>query len=188
MEDAVLLSRMWLWLTVPGCLVGIALLVVGIVHLLRTIRVPELARLPLVAEQDVDLQDTGPLSFVIDKPRFRTVQASVFKPFALSVSLQDAAGKVIQAAPALMPMTVEGMSRTRSDIASLESIRPGPYRIRIEGLIADAADSDSFLVIARPVSKLAFVASILGIIAGAALTLGGLIASLATVVKFQHGG
>ncbi len=187
MEDALLLSRAWLLLTVPGCIIGLGLLIASVVYLLRTIRVPELARLPLVAEQDIDLKDSGPLNFVLDKPRFRNVQASVFKPFALSVALEDSAGKVVQAAPALMPMTVEGISRARVDIASLDSIRPGPYRIRIDGLAADAADSDSFLVIARPVSKLAFVASILGIIAAAALTLGGLIASLATVVKFQSG-
>ena len=187
MEDAMLLSRAWLLLTVPGCVIGIGLLVASIMLLLRTIRVPELARLPLVAEQEVDLQDSGPLTFVLDKPRFRNVQASVFKPFALAVSLEDARGNVVKAAPAFMPMTVNGISRTRVDIASLESIRPGPYRIRVDGLAADAADSDSFLVIARPVSKVTFVLSVLGIIASAALTLGGLIASLATVVKFQSG-
>jgi len=188
MEDGLLLSRTWLLLTVPGCVVGLGLLVASILFLLRAIRVPELARLPLLAEQEIDLQDSGPLTFILDKPRFRKVQASIFKPFALAVSLVGSDGTITQAAPALMPMTVEGMSRTRGDIAGLESIRPGPYRIRIEGLAADAADSDSFLVVARPVSKLAFVASILGIIAGAVLALGGLIASLTTLVTFQHGG
>ena len=42
-------------------------------------------------------------------------------------------------------------------------------------------------IVRRPTSKLALVGSILGIIFGAALMLGGLIASLATVVKFQSG-
>jgi len=187
MEDAVLLSRSWLLLTVPACVIGVGLLVASIMLLLRTIRVPELARLPLVAEQDIDLQDSGPLSFVLDKPRFRNVQASVFKPFALTVTLEDAGGTIVKAAPALMPMHVDGLSRTSVELAGLPSIKPGPYRLRVSGLAVDADSADSFLVIKRPTSKLAFVGSILGIIVGAALTLGGLIASLATVVKFQSG-
>ena len=88
MEDALLLSRSWLFLTALACVVGIGLIVASVLFLLRTIRVPEFARLPLVAEQDVDLEDAGPLSFVIDHPRFSNVQASAFKPFALSVSLE----------------------------------------------------------------------------------------------------
>src|SRR5262249_25932424 len=77
--------------------------------------------------------------------------------------------------------------RTQVDIARLESIEPGRYRLRMAGLAADVASSDSFLVISRPIEKWKMVAAILAIIASAALTLGGLIASLATLVKFQSG-
>ena len=102
MEDALLLSRWWLLLTAPACVVGLGLIVASVLFLLRTIRVPEFARLPLVAEQDVDLEDTGPLSFVIDHPRFNNVQANAFKPFALAVSLENAAGRVVNADKSLM--------------------------------------------------------------------------------------
>jgi len=199
MEGAVLLSRGWLLLTAPACLAGIVLLVVSIVFLLRTIRVPEFARLPLVAGQEVeaggagaligevDLQDGGPLSFVLDKPRFSNVQASALKPFALTVSLEDAVGRTLKADPVLMPVSVQGVSRTRVDIALLESIQPGRYRLRVDGLAADVGTMDSFLVIARPVAKGMMVVAILAIIASAALTLGGVIGSLATLVKFQSG-
>ena len=95
MEDALLLSRSWLFLTAPACVIGLGLIVASVLFLLRTIRVPEFARLPLVAEQDVDLADAGPLTFVIDNPRFSNVQASTFKPFALAVSLENAAGRVV---------------------------------------------------------------------------------------------
>jgi hypothetical protein len=187
MEDALLLSRSWLFLTAPACLAGIGLIVASVLFLLRTIRVPEFARLPLVAEQDVDLEDAGPLSFVIDHPRFSTVQASAFKPFALSVSLENAAGRVVNADKALMPVSVQGISRTSVDIASLASIEPGRYRLRVGGLAPDVENMDSFLVIKRPVEKLKMVLAILGIIASSALALGGLIGSLATLVKFQSG-
>jgi hypothetical protein len=197
MEGAVLLSRGWLLLTAPACLAGIVLLVVSIVFLLRTIRVPEFGRLPLVAEQEVerqdggrligevDLGDSGPLMFVIDKPRFSSVQASAFKPFGLTVSLESPAGRVIAADRVLVPVTVEGMSRSKVDVARIESIQPGRYRLRVDGLASDV--SDSFLLVTRPVDKLRMVAAILGIIVSAALTLGGLIGSLATLVKFQSG-
>jgi hypothetical protein len=182
-----LLSRSWLLLTAPACVVGLGLIVASVLFLLRTIRVPEFARLPLAAEQDVDLQDAGPFMFVIDKPRFSNVQASTFKPFALAVSLENAAGRVVNADKTLMPMTVQGISRTRFDVASLSSIKPGRYRLRVTGLAADVDGTDSFLVIARPVEKWTMVAAILGIIASSALALGGLIGSLATLVKFQSG-
>lgn len=187
MEETMLLSRGWLVLTVPAGVIGIGILIAGVILLLRTIRVPELARLPLLAEQDVELADSGPLSFVLDKPRFRNVQANVLKPFALTVSLEDASGAIIQASPAVMPMHVDGLSRSSVELASLASIKPGRYRLRVGGLAADSDHADSFLVVRRPTSKLALVGSILGIIFGAALMLGGLIASLATVVKFQSG-
>ena len=187
MEEAVLLSRWWLLLTAPACVVGIGLIVASVLFLLRTIRVPEFARLPLVAEQDVDLQDAGPLMFVIDKPRFSNVQASTFKPFALAVSLENAAGQVVNADRALMPVTVQGVSRTRFDVASLASIEPGRYHLRVAGLASDVDSTDTYLVIARPVEKGKMVAAILGIIASSAVALGGLIGSLATLVKFQSG-
>jgi hypothetical protein len=182
-----LLSRWWLFLTVPGCLVGIGILVTGIVLLLHTIHVPELARLPLIAEQDFDLKDGGPLMFAVEKPRFRNVQANALNPFGLSVSLEDVAGQVEQARRVLMPATVEGLSRTRVDVASLSSSRPGRYRLRVAGLAPDFDITGTFVVITRPVSKSTLVLSILFIIAGAALALGSLIASVATLVKFQYG-
>jgi hypothetical protein len=46
---------------------------------------------------------------------------------------------------------------------------------------------DSFLVISRPVAKGKMVLAVIAIIASAALALGGLIGSLATLVKFQSG-
>jgi hypothetical protein len=175
------------------------LIVVGVLFLLRTIRVPEFARLPLAAARevepqdggqligDVDLQDSGPLMFLIDKPRFSNVQANAFKPLALSVSLEDAAGRAVKADPVLVPVTVQGISRMRVDVASLASIEPGRYRLRVEGLASDVGSKDSFLVITCPIVKWKMVAAILGIIASAALTLGGVIASVATFVKFQSG-
>ena len=199
MEEAATLSRSWLLLTAPACVIGIGLIVVSVVFLLRTIRVPEFARLPLVPASeverqeggqligDVDLQDGGPLMFVIDKPRFSNVQASLFKPFALSVSLEDSAGRLIPASPVLMPVSVQGVSRTRVDIARLDSIEPGRYRLRVAGLAPDVAGMDSVIVIARPIETWKMVAAILGIIVSAALALGGLIASVATFVKFQSG-
>jgi hypothetical protein len=187
MEDALLLSRSWLFLTAPACVVGVGLIVASVLFLLRTIRVPEFARLPLVAEQDVDLEDAGPLSFVIDHPRFINVQANAFKPFALSVSLENAAGRLVQADKALMQVSVQGISRTSVDIASVASIEPGRYRLHVTGLAPDVEAMDSFLVVKRPVAKVQMVAAILAIIASSALAIGGLIGSLATLVKFQSG-
>ena len=98
-----LLGRWWLFLTVPTCLVGIGIIAAGIVFLLRTIHVTELARLPLVAEQDLDLEDAGPVIFAVEKPRFRNVQRNATSPFGLSVSLEDRTGRWKRRRPFLCP-------------------------------------------------------------------------------------
>lgn len=181
------LSRWWLVLTVPALIGGVALLAFSVILLLRTIRGQEFARLPLSATQDVDLPEAGPLSFLIDKPRFSNVQASLFRPFALSVSLEDSVGRVIDATRALAPLSIEGVGRVRTEIASLPGAEPGHYRVRVAGLAADVEHTDAFLVVARPISKFTFAVSVVAIIVSSALALGGLIASVATFVKFQSG-
>lgn len=197
MEEAVTLSRWWLLLSAPACVAGIGLIVVSVLFLLRTIRVPEFARLPLVAAQGVELQDggrligeielpdAGPLMFALDRPRFGGVQASAFKP--LTISLEDAAGHAVEADPVLVPVTVQGIGRMRVDVASLASIEPGRYRLRVVGLASDVGSKDSFLLVTRPIAKWKMIATILGIIAASALALGSLVASVATFVKFQSG-
>jgi hypothetical protein len=184
---AELVSRWWLFVTIPGCAIGIGLIVTGIMRLLRTIRVPELARLPLIAEQNLDLPDGGPLIFALEKPRFQRVQANALNPFGLSVTIEDAAGRAEKARPVLMPVVVEGLSRTRVEIASLPASQPGRYRLRLAGLASDFDMTGSFIVVSRPVSRSALALSIVLIITGAAFALSNLIASLATLVHFQHG-
>ncbi len=185
--DAATLSQWWLVVSVPALLGGIVLVVSGVVVLLRIVHGPELARLPLSAAQEFELREAGPLSFLVDKPRFRNVQAAPLKPFALTVSLEDAAGRVTKASPALVPLTIEGVARVRTEIASLPGADPGHYGLRIAGLAPDIEGSEAFLVVARPIAKLKLAFCIVAIIVAGALALGGLIASIATFVKFQSG-
>ena len=187
MDHVASLSREWLVLTIPGCVGGIALIVASVALLLRTIRVQQLARLPLAATSELELESAGPLSFLIDKPRFRNVQAAAFKPFSVTIGLEDAQGRVRAADPVLIPLTVEGVGRLRTEIATLPVTEPGSYRLHVAGLAASVDQSDAFLFVARPTAKLKFVASVLSIILGSALALGGLIASVATFVEFQSG-
>ena len=187
MADAASLSRWWLILTVPALVGGIALIAIGIVLLLRTIRGRDLAHLPLSAAQELELREASPLSFLVDKPRFRNVQAAPLKPFALTVSIEDAAGRVTKASPALVPLSIEGVSRVRTEIASLPGADLGRYRLRVAGLAADVDQLDAFLVVARPIAKLKLAFCIVAIIAASAVALGGLIASVAAFVKFQSG-
>jgi uncharacterized membrane protein len=111
----------------------------------------------------------------------------LFKPFALSVGLEDSMGRVIETTRALAPLSIEGIGRVRTEIASLPGAEPGHYRVHVAGLAADVEHTDSFLVVARPISKFTFAASIVAIIVSSALALGGLIASVATFVQFQSG-
>jgi hypothetical protein len=133
MEDALLLSRWWLLLAAPACVVGLGLIVRQRAVPPAHNRVPEFARLPLVAEQDVDLEDTGPLSFVIDHPRFNNVQANAFKPFALAVSLENAAGRVVNADKSSCRERPGHQPHERRHCQPGVD-RPGHYRVRVAGL------------------------------------------------------
>ena len=85
----------------------------------------------------------------------------------------------------LVPVTVEGVSRMRVDIASLLTTQPGQYRLRLAGLSSDFDVTDTFIVVTRPVSKSMLVLSILFIVAGAFLAIGSLIASVATLTRLR---
>jgi hypothetical protein len=178
------LGHGWLALTVPALVGGIVLIVLSVVLLLRTVRGREFARLPLSVAQEFDLPEAGPLSFLVDRPRFGLVLQRPFIPFVLSVSLEDGAGRILEAARVLAPLSIAGVRRTRTEVAKLMEAAAGHYTLRVAGL-PDVEHADSFLVVARPIPKLTFALSVVAIVLSSALALGALIASVATVVPFH---
>jgi hypothetical protein len=181
------LNSWWLVLAIPALVGGIILIGLSVALLLRTVRVREFARLPLSAQQEFELPESGPLSFLIDKPRFGIVVRMPYIPFVISVSLEDGAGRVLEAARVLAPLSIAGVRRTRTEVATLAGAAAGHYKVRIAGLAADADLADAFLVVAPPIPKSTMALSIVGIVFSSALALGGLIASVATFVRFQSG-
>lgn len=186
MTDAPL-SPSWLILTIPALVGGIILIGLSVALLLRTVRGREFARLPLSAQQEFELPEAGPLSFLVDKPRFGIVVRRPLMPLGLSVSLEDGAGRVLEAARVLAPLSIAGVRRTRTEVASLTGAAAGHYKIRVAGLAAEVDLADSFLVVAPPIPKLTMALSIVAIVISSALALGGLIGSVATFVRFQTG-
>ncbi|MGH7125507.1 MAG: hypothetical protein ACREFI_14115 [Stellaceae bacterium] len=181
------LSPSWLVLTIPALVGGIILVSLSVALLLRTVRVHEFARLPLSAQQEFDLTEAGPLCFLIDKPRLGVVARRPLVPFGLSVSLEDSAGRVLETSRVLAPLSIAGVRRTRTEIANLTGAAAGHYKVRVAGLAAGVEHADSFLVVAPPIPKLTMALSIVAIVISSAMALGGLIASVATFVRFQSG-
>jgi hypothetical protein len=185
--DAGALSRWWLVLTAPALVGGMALIGLCVALLLRTVRQREFARLPLSATQEFDLPEAGPVGFLVDQPRLRGMQPSLFNPSALSVSLEDKAGRIMPVTRALAPISIKGLARRRTELANLAEAAAGRYRVHVAGVPADSECAGSFLVVARPIPKLTFVLGILAIIASSAMAVGGLIGSIATFVPFHRG-
>ena len=185
--DVGALSRWWLVLTAPALIGGMALIGLSVALLLRTIWQREFARLPLSGAGEFDLPEAGPISLLVDQPRPRGVQVSLVNRFALSISLEDKAGRVTRATPVLVPISIKGLARRRTELASAADIAAGRYTVRVAGLVAETERADSFLVVARPIPKLTFVLGIVAIIASSVLAVGGLIGSVATFVPFHRG-
>jgi hypothetical protein len=173
--------------TVPALIGGIALIAVAIVVSLRTVRRRDIACLPLSATQELDLREPGPIAFLLERPRYQNRRATRLQPFGLTVRLEDSRGRTMQAASVRVPLSIKSVRRVRTEFAILTEVPPGHYRVHLSGLASGADLADAFLLLARPISRLTFVAGIIAIVASSGLAVGGLIASVATFLPFRSG-
>jgi hypothetical protein len=79
----------------------------------------------------------------------------------------------IEGRPTLVPLVQSGTSRIRYDVARFDLDAPGRYRLEIDGVPGEAADTEWIFL--RGGSPLAFPLRIVGIVAAAAATIGGVV-------------
>lgn len=157
-----------LFITIPGFVISAALLGVTILRLVRLAGGVALRRVPLVAEQDVDLKISGPVVLNLESPLLTTF------PSHLAFSLRDrASGRLVPTERALVRTHSSGFRRARLSVQRFEIDAAGTYTLRIDGMAPGADYAQFALVFARPFG-LALPLHIVGIVLFAA----GLIASI----------
>jgi hypothetical protein len=149
-------------------LLGAALVAWSITRLLRVLRESILARLPVVAEQDVRFAAQGPVVLCIEQPHFSM-------PFTgVGFAMRDDYGHEVPSTPIVFRSKVSGFSRVRLAVRTFDVPRAGRYRLIASGIAAGRDMSDAALVFARPFVG-AMVLCILGIVFGGMALIAGIV-------------
>lgn len=153
-----------------GLVVGLVGLVAAIRALVRLVGRPPLARLPVVAQQDVALGASGPLVLQIEGP----IGTSAFA--GLAVTLEDVArGRAIPIHPILFRARASGLRRARLSWKRFALDAPATLRLRVDGLDAARDHGDCAFVVARPVG-LALPLAIVAVVASGVLLVASVVA------------
>ena len=175
-------ARASLLLSVPAALAGAALLALQVRGLVRWLRERVIARLPFRAAVDAGELVPGAMTLAIDRPRMSgwtlptgssAGDAALGRDRLRCALVEAATARRIEGRPTLVPLVQSGTSRIRYDVARFAVDAPGRYRLEVEGVPPEA--SDALWILLRGASPLLFPLRIVGIVAAAAATLGGVV-------------
>jgi hypothetical protein len=162
----------WLIATVPGALVGAALLVVAIRGVVRAMRVETLARLRVVDEQAVAIAKAGPVVLSVQGPHFTTKFGS------LSFTVRDADGRGVPTSMIVMRAHKTSLGGTTTlTLRRFAAERPGTHALRVGGIDPSTDYADCAILLTTPTSAL-LPLWIVGIVASAGLFVGGVVLSI----------
>jgi hypothetical protein len=154
-------------ITFLAALVGGAFVVVAIVKLVRVVQSSVIARLPLVADQEVRLPEAGRVDLYVEQPTL------AWNIGGFTFAMRDAVGREVPSSLILMRTRVSGMARTRLAVRSFAVPAAGLYRILSGGF--DGRDvSRIAIVLGRPFG-FQLVGWILAIVFGGFVLIGGLV-------------
>jgi hypothetical protein len=152
-------------------LLGIAVLFFAIRALVRLVGASALMRLPAIAEQAVAFERTGTFILRVEHPRFKTALSHA------EFSLRDTgSGEVVRSWPVLLRATSSGFSEVRIAVRGFAVERPGRYILSVSGIAPGSTAPVDVLIFTRPYGA-ALILLILGILVGAACTVGGMVFS-----------
>ena len=168
-----------IWVSVPMFGLGVALLIWGIVNLVRVVRAAVLVRLPLTEENPITINQAGPLVLCIEGPLFTRRFAG------LTYDMVSEDGAPVPYRRTLFHATTSGFTQSRMEVRRFKVDRPGDYMVRVSGLgERRPKDSEHHLVFVKPHLPVV-VAHILGLILAGWLIIGGLVLFLMKVVGVE---
>jgi hypothetical protein len=156
------LDRNVLWITPPLICISAMLLGLFIRNEVRLVKEAKILSVPLLEQQNLELQEEGRVVLCIEGPRFSTRFAG------LSYALSADDGSPVEGRPALLHATTTGVRWARMEVRVYEIPHPGRYVLRVQGLgAAREGDANHRLVFARP-----HLAQTLGYVLGMILSFG----------------
>ncbi len=164
-------------ISLPGLLVSAALLAFTILRLVRLAGGVVLRRVPLVAQQDLELKTTGPVVLNLESPLLTTF------PRQLAFSFWErASGRLVPTERVAVRTQSASFTRARLSVQRFEIDAPGTYTLRIDGMTPGADYGQFALVFARPfglalplhiIAILVFAAALIASIVFTALAVSG---------------
>lgn len=155
------LYRLWIWIGPPMMVAGVVSLGFMIKSLIASVRNATLCSVPLVAKQELQFAEPGPVILNGAGPRL----SSRFSGLTYVLTTSD--GLPIEGSLVLFRTRTSGFSTASVSYKQFEIPRPGPYVLRIDGL-GEPRENDSkhAIVFSRP-HMAQSIAYILGIILSA---------------------
>lgn len=163
------LYRYGVWISIPLFCVGVVLLVLFISSLVRLGDRKRICSVQLVAEQDVEFPEAGPVVLFGEGPFMTSRFAD------LSFQLIPGDGSVLTGSAPWMRTKSSGMSQVRLELRRFDLPYGGRYLLRIEGLQTPApGDKDHRIVFARPSGR-EMTSYIVGIVVSSVLVVGSVV-------------
>jgi hypothetical protein len=166
-----LLSRAWLFVTVPVALGAIGLLAWTALRLVRTARGAVVASVPVRAEQRVVFDHAGAFALNLEGPALARGVAGL--RFTLSGAERGAA---VPLHPILFRTRVSSFTRARLELFGFTLPAPGTYVLRVDGADPSAEQRGDAIVFTRRFTG-ALVAHVLALVALGAVLIGAIVIS-----------
>ncbi len=163
-----------LWWSIPMAIIGFCALLTVIVKLVKMIGDSRVSRVPLAADNELDIGTTGRLNLCLEIPMFTLMPTSGLR-YELFNSQQG--GQAVELKTAwLKTQTSTGLAVT-SPVRVFDIAEPGKYLLKISGFKPQKDYSKYFVVVSRPFN-LKVTLYIFAILLTGGIFVGGFVLSL----------
>ncbi len=140
------ISRSWVYLTLPVALIAIGLLTWTALSLLRTVRRAVVMSLPIAREQEISFNEAGEYSLNLETGSLKSA------PTDLQFGLRAAnGGAQVSLHRAVFRTKVSSFSRARLELSTFSLPSAGKYLLSIDGPETSRLNNDVNIVITRPI-------------------------------------
>ena len=172
------MSNNWLWLTVPVGLISLVILPIFVWRLVEMHRSQLVLSVPLLAEQEIDIETAGRLLLHAEGPRLTRAFGG------LDYQLTDLSDQsAVPLKPTIPPFSSSGISRSRLSLRAFELARSGRFRLTVTGITDPTVSQDNNLVLTHD-RRGGTIGIILVVVFSAIGLLGGAI--LSSVIYFVN--
>lgn len=156
-------------ISIAAFVLFLALLIVAIRGLVRSVREAQLFSVPLIEKQDIEFMRAGTVILAMEGPLFSRRFAK------LKYEIKGPDGMEANSRPTLFRMSTAGFAKARMELKVYKIKQPGRYEFRIHGLGGKKpSDAEHCMVFLRPHLTCSII-YIIGIVISAMFTAGSIV-------------